>query len=433
MGPLLSALFPVLQNEDLPENDYVMKCVMRILSIVGSDVAPVMEDVLEQLTATLERVCRNPSNPHFNHYLFECIALLVRSACAPSVSGGAASTEAFEKFESLLFPPFQSILQLDVIEFVPYVFQVLGQLLSYRPAGGGLSTAYSDLFPPLLSPVLWIRRGNVPALTDLVLAYIFQGMEEIVQKGLLEGVLGVFQKLLASKATETYAFKLINAMVKKCPCDVMDGYMPMVFQLLLMRMQEHQTPQYSRLFVHFICATAITGHGPVYVFNALESIQEGMTGLIISQVWAPNTEAFSRAEASDVSQILAGGSLLLCETSVAEDSDLWGALVTALLGLAKSSPTLSGDKGDDLLYDEEAEAREFDNTYSKLAYAHIAESDDSDGVKDFPAAQLKFLQQLAGLCEKRPGVYSAALQSILDDDDKNALGELLSEAGINLA
>lgn len=201
MGPLLSALFPVLQNEDLPENDYVMKCVMRILSIVGSDVAPVTEDVLEQLTATLERVCRNPSNPHFNHYLFECIALLVRSACSPTTHAatGGAPVEAFEKFESLLFPPFQSILQLEVVEFVPYVFQVLGQLLSYRPTGGGLSAAYRDLFPPLLSPVLWMRKGNVPALTDLVLAYVFQGIAEIVEKNLLEGVLGVFQKLLASK------------------------------------------------------------------------------------------------------------------------------------------------------------------------------------------------------------------------------------------
>ena len=201
MGPLLSALFPVLQNEDLPENDYVMKCVMRILSIVGSDVVPVMEDVLEQLTAALERVCRNPSNPHFNHYLFESLALLVRSACSPAStsSSGNSSTQCFDKFEALLFPPFQSILQLDVVEFVPYVFQVLGQLLSYRPPGGGLSAAYSDLFPPLLSPVLWLRRGNVPALTDLVLAYIYQGMGEIVEKGLLEGLLGVFQKLLASK------------------------------------------------------------------------------------------------------------------------------------------------------------------------------------------------------------------------------------------
>jgi exportin-2 (importin alpha re-exporter) len=436
MGPLFSALFPVLQNEDLPENDYVMKCVMRILSIVGSDVAPVMEDVLEQLTATLERVCRNPSNPQFNHYIFECIALLVRSACSPTVTATAArGGEAFEKFEALLFPPFQSILQLDVVEFVPYVFQVLGQLLSYRPSGGGLSAAYSDLFPPLLSPVLWVRRGNVPALTDLVLAYIYQGMEEIVQKSLLEGLLGVFQKVLASKATEVQAFKLINAIVRKCPCDVMDQYMPMVVQLLLMRLQEHNTEQYCRLFVHFLCITAMTGHGPSYVFNALESVQAGMNSMVITQIWQTNTEFFSRADAADVAQILSGGSLLLCQTPVADDEALWGALVKSLLGLAKSSPSITGDKGGDVLYDEEAEAREFDSTYSKLAYAQIVEGSTASDKEatDFPAAQLKFLQELAALCEKRPGVYSQALQSILDDADKTFLGELLSEAGITLA
>ena len=242
---------------------------------------------------------------------------------------------------------------------------------------------------------------------------------------------------MPSQATEVYAFKLINAIVRKCPCDVMDQYMPMVFQLLLMRLQEHNTQQYCCLFVHFLCATASSAHGSAYVFHALESIQEGMNGLVITQIWAPNTEHFSRSDATNVAQILAGGSLLLCQTPIADDSSLWGSLVTSLMGLARCSPSLTGDKGDDLLYDEEAEAREFDSTYSKLAYAHIVEGASADDrtadLKDFAAAQLKFLQELAALCERSPGVYAPALQSILGDDDKAALGEMLSEAGISLA
>lgn len=203
LNPLFSSLFPVLENEDLPENDYVMKCIMRLLSVVGSDITNVTELVLNHLTISLERVCKNPANPHFNHYLFECIALLVKSSCSPNVikklSNSVQQIEIFTKFELLLFPPFQSILQLDVIEFVPYVFQILAQLLSYRPIGTGLSEAYRSLFPPLLSPVLWLRKGNIPALTDLFLAYIYQGMNEIIATNLLEGVLGIFQKLLTSK------------------------------------------------------------------------------------------------------------------------------------------------------------------------------------------------------------------------------------------
>ena len=47
--------------------------------------------------------------------------------------------------------------------------------------------------------MLWERKGNVPALTDLFRAYIVKGMNDIVAGNHLPGVLGVFQKLLASK------------------------------------------------------------------------------------------------------------------------------------------------------------------------------------------------------------------------------------------
>jgi CAS/CSE protein, C-terminus len=58
------------------------------------------------------------------------------------------------------------VLSQDVIEFHPYVFQILAQLLELRP--GQFSAAYTALFPPLMLPQLWERRGNVPALVRLV-------------------------------------------------------------------------------------------------------------------------------------------------------------------------------------------------------------------------------------------------------------------------
>ena len=199
--PLFSGLFKVFQNEDLTENDYAMKCIMRVLIVLGSDIGPVTPLVLQHLTAALERVCKNPVNPHFNHYLFECLAVLIRSCC----STPEASASACPQFEALLFPPFQSVLAQDIAELTPYVFQILAQLLSARPGKqSGLSPAYKALFPPLLSPMLWERKGNVPALTDLFRAYIVKGMNDIVAGNHLPGVLGVFQKLLASKVRTFY-------------------------------------------------------------------------------------------------------------------------------------------------------------------------------------------------------------------------------------
>ena len=190
---LFNGLFTVMDNLELPENDYVMKCIMRVLSVIGSDIAPVSDLVMQKLTLSLERVCKNPTNPHFNHYLFECLALLVRSCC------GCGNVAAITKMEGLVFPPFQSVLTLDVEEFIPYVFQILAQLLSCRPENGGLSDAYRALFPPLLAPVLWERKGNVPALVDLMKAYLSRGASEIVSGNHIPPVLGIFQKLLSAK------------------------------------------------------------------------------------------------------------------------------------------------------------------------------------------------------------------------------------------
>jgi hypothetical protein len=153
------------------------------------------------------QVCSNPSQPLFNHYLFETLAALLRTVVTAS-----PSPSVVDQFEALLFPTFQAILQRDIAEFLPYVFQLLGQLLLLRkPAVGGASTslvlhrvfasidpvsprpsffiasccvsacrvacaakevvlsaAYLALFPSLLAPALWNSRGNVPGLVTLL-------------------------------------------------------------------------------------------------------------------------------------------------------------------------------------------------------------------------------------------------------------------------
>lgn len=84
--------------------------------------------------------------------------------------------------EQQLFPLFQLILQNDVAEFLPYVFQVFALQLRYyapQPRAGAPTTParlpvpqpYLELFPFLLTPLLWERSGNVPALTRLLCSY----------------------------------------------------------------------------------------------------------------------------------------------------------------------------------------------------------------------------------------------------------------------
>lgn len=58
----------------------------------------------------------------------------------------------------------------DILEFIPYVFQLLSLMLELR--GVDVPEPYLVIYPHLLSPILWERTGNVPALSRLLQTYI---------------------------------------------------------------------------------------------------------------------------------------------------------------------------------------------------------------------------------------------------------------------
>ncbi|CAM9100747.1 unnamed protein product, partial [Ectocarpus fasciculatus] len=396
---LFNGLFNVLDNTELPENDYVMKCIMRVLSIIGSDIAPVSDLVMRKLTVSLERVCKNPMNPHFNHYLFECLALLVRSCCS------SGDTAAITKMEGLVFPPFQSVLALDVEEFIPYVFQILAQLLSCRPENGGLSEAYRALFVPLLAPVLWERKGNVPALTDLFKAYLSRGSGEIVSGNHVTPVLGIFQKLLSAKSTEVMAFKLLCSIFTYIPLGSLDQYLSVLFQLLFQRLQENKTPRYCKLVLHALCSFVLVNGGQA-LLERLEKMQQGLLANLIAQVWAPNADFIAAADILEVNQMIVGGSRLLCESNISRDQNTFMVLLKCILKLlGQHGSTDSATEGllESLLEDEIAESREFDSKYSRLAFSQIPDASSPPEVKQ---SHSYFAVLLSNLCRASPGVYA---------------------------
>ena len=166
----------------------------------------------------LVRVIKNPTQPGFNHYLFESVAALVKQGCAKD-------PRKVDMLEEMLIPPFNYVLSQDVQvtrqlrmscvqicccnastssaeflstkllasmyggyrevvdlhylcndkvllqEFHPYVFQIFAQLIELHPTQ--LPAFYmASLFQPLLAPVFWERAGNVPALTRLMQVFI---------------------------------------------------------------------------------------------------------------------------------------------------------------------------------------------------------------------------------------------------------------------
>ena len=344
LDALFSTLFAVLDNPELPENEYVMKAIMRLLSLLGARAAGLAPSILPKLTQIFEHVARNPVNAVYNHYMFECYALLIRASCRGAEP--AAASRACDEFEAHLFPPFQQVLTADISEFTPYVFQLLAQLLAYRP-GTGLSDPYKALFAPLLSPVLWERRGNVPALSELLHSYILRDAPYILSTGSLPGVLGVFQKLLSSRANEAFAYRVLDSLLQLCPVAAMQPYAPTAMQLLLQRLQdavkddrppaplgkekppECRNPRYVRRLLHTVCAYA-TVHGGAAAAALLDGAHAGLAAQVCTAVWGRFTPQLLAGPAPESRRIVAGIARLITESPLQENLPAW----KALLGLA---------------------------------------------------------------------------------------------------
>lgn len=85
----------------------------------------------------------------------------------------------------------------------------------------------------LTAVILQAFSQCVPSSTSQ--AYLEKAPGDIVSGGHLEGVLGVFQKLLASRAHDHEGFYVLNSLMEFLPLDVFRGYLPTIWTLLFRR------------------------------------------------------------------------------------------------------------------------------------------------------------------------------------------------------
>lgn len=105
---LLTHLFNLIEKDKAPakmqENEFLMRCIMRVLIVINKGVQPILDGVLNHLIAITSVIKANPSNPRFYYYLFEAIGALVRFS--------DPSQEA--RLHERLWEPFSYILNEDV-------------------------------------------------------------------------------------------------------------------------------------------------------------------------------------------------------------------------------------------------------------------------------------------------------------------------------
>ncbi len=337
---LLNNLFGLILRgstpEKLAENEFLMKCIMRVLITTSTNVKLYGDAVLGKLIEIILEISKNPSNPRFSHYSFEAISILIKSIILNNGS---------KHIQELIFPSFLSLLSQDVQEFVPYILQIFSFILELTPNSEGVSDNFKQLIGPLLSPAVWEFRGNIPAIVRLLKAIISKNPELFNNNDSLTPLLGVFQKLISSKANDNYGFELIENIFIYIPFNTLNNFTKTIATLLLTRLQNSKTDKFIKLFTRLICflsAIETNQLGPTYSIEFIDQVQNGLFGNIFSTFILPT--ALNITNNLDKKIIIVGLTKILTENQkfISGDySDKWIPALDEVIQLAVSNSVIS--------------------------------------------------------------------------------------------
>lgn len=102
------------------------------------------------------------------------------------------------------------------IEYIPYVFQILAQMLELHTSD--VPPDYRAILPFLLTPASWQQKGSIPGLVKLLKAFLARDAPQMVSTGQYTSILAVVQqRLIPSKINDGWGFELLQAVVQYIP------------------------------------------------------------------------------------------------------------------------------------------------------------------------------------------------------------------------
>ncbi|KAJ0982137.1 hypothetical protein J5N97_010392 [Dioscorea zingiberensis] len=408
---LVTNLFNALQFPESQENQYVMKCIMRVVG-VATVVGEAAAVCIARLAFVLGEVCKNPKNPVFNHYLFESIAALISRSCEKDQS-------LISVFEANLFPVLQNILVNDITEFWPYAFQIFSQLVeTSKPP---LTENYMQLFQVLLSPESWKRSANVPALVRLLQAYLQKMPTELNHEGRLSQVLGIFNKLVSSQSTEELGFFVLNTVVENLGFDVLAPYIGHIWNALFTRLQNRRTVKFVNSLIIFM-SLVLVKHGPGVLVDSINAVQPNIFGAILQQFWVPNLKLI--AGSIEIKLASVASTRLICESPALLDAsaaELWGKMLNSTIALLAQPEEFREN-----VENEAPEVQETGGYSAAFVRLHNAGKKEEDPLKEIRDSKEFFVSSLARLSSLYPGRYGAIIENYVDPQNRSALIQLCS-------
>ncbi|KAI2810344.1 hypothetical protein RDWZM_002654 [Blomia tropicalis] len=401
--PLIEGLFGILQHPGSSENDYVIKAILRLLSLLRERLLPYFNVILPKIAEKLNEVSKNPSKPNFNHCIFEIVGLSVRIACE-------SNPKAVTSFEPIFFPIFQNILVQDVQEFMPYVFQIFSQFLEmYSNSNEAAPEPYLELFAFLLMPPLWEKPPCIAPLSRLLQGYVRNCSKQIVSMGKLEPLLGVFQKLIASKTNDHLGFNILNYLILFTEPTALSSMMKQVFFLIFQRLTASKTFKYVKSLIVFF-SIFIYKYGAKALFDMIESIQANMFSMVIEKLFIADGQKVTGN--IDRKTVSVGISKLLTDL---DDQFLTGSLLNLWAPLLQTAiaifelPEDTSNKNEEHFIEIDENSTGYQACYSQLSFA---KNSQYDPIQDIPDPRIYLAQNLSKISQKHQGRFNPLINSM---------------------
>ncbi|XP_048484090.1 exportin-2 [Plutella xylostella] len=413
-----SLLAELLQAIEPTHNEYVMKAFLRTVTCLGDASLQYLGAALPALARLLAQVAKNPSKPHFNHYLFETLSLSVKLVTK-------ANPSAVSAFEDALFPIFQEILQNDVQEFMPYVFQMLSLLLELGGGAGASGGAYRALWGSVVAPPLWERAGHVRALVRLLCALVAHDTQAVREKGRLSAVLGVFQKLIASKTNDHEGFYLVQTLLYKLGMQDLEPYIKQIMTLLFQRLSSSKTTKYVKGLIAFLGFFA-AHFGADNLIEIVESVQPNMFSMYVQRILIPDIQKVSGALERKAAAV--GCVKLLCESAAFRGplAPMWTPLMQALISVFELPCDESSLPDDHFV--EVDDAPGYQAAYSQLS---CAKPPSQDPLESISSPQQYLAESLGAMARSNPGLLPQKL-SELEEPHRAALQMYLNKYSVQV-
>lgn len=413
IDPNLGELLGLLMDA-LDDNEHVMRAVMRLISFPNLKSMPdQLPHIIPRLANILISVAQNPSKPYFNHYLFETFALTIR----------LGNPQA----EECLFQFLDIVIEKDVQEFIQYILQLLNLVLQkYSP--GNVSPRFVEFFQKAIQPLLWEKPANTKPLVELMHSYIIKMGHQIVAMGKLDAVLGIFQKLIASKATDHEGLALLQTMMIHLPVDSLDERIGSVFFLLFQRLDKRFKT--NKFVKNALVCFSLYAHlrGTEQLAKAMNQSGNDIFGRAIQNLYIADAKKVTGAIER---RICACGIIKILSQLPFIDNGahnhLWGSLLLVLMEIFELPPEVDRDE-DDHFVDIQG-SLDFQAHYAKLSYASVKRADPIREVGDLKTL---LATSLANLNTSLPGFVSTIFRDHLDQSVVSCLKKYFQAANVAL-